>query len=148
MALSDEHQWICETKNFNEARYYREKEADAAYLAGLARRRGATEEERPEPKQHRINTALKAEITALRSEVESLRQQLAAKVDVAYVQRRLEDFAALIGEETGKTDAKLLAEIKALKAEVAALKSEMEVLRQQKASKELAGVVSLRSRAS
>jgi hypothetical protein len=124
MALSDEHRWICETKNFDEARYYREKEADEAYLAGLAARRGATEEERPEPKQHRINNTLKAELTALRSEVESLRQQLAAKVDAAWVRERLDIAVRVVGEETGKDNEVLLGRIRRLESEVESLRAQ------------------------
>jgi hypothetical protein len=62
-------------------------------------------------------------------------------VSAAWVQARLEQFAAIIGEETGKTDAKLLAKIETLQAEV-------EILRQQNKAKDLSGVVSLQRRAS
>src|SRR5262245_40655862 len=61
--------------------------------------------------------------------------------DKAWVQARLEQFAAIIGEETSKTDAKLLAKIETLQAEV-------EILRQQNKAKDLSGVVSLQRRAS
>src|SRR5262245_53399451 len=61
--------------------------------------------------------------------------------DKAWVQARLEQFAAIIGEETSKTDAKLLAKIETLQAEV-------DILRQQNKAKDLSGVVSLQRRAS
>ena len=61
--------------------------------------------------------------------------------DKAWVQARLEQFAAIIGEETSKTDAKLLAKIERLQAEV-------EIMRQQNKAKDLSGVVSLQRRAS
>jgi hypothetical protein len=119
MALSDEHRWICETKNFDEARYYREKEADEAYLAGLAARRGETEE-RPQPKHRTVTTmdhALKAEVTALRSEVASLRQQLAAKVEARWVWDQLCEAAKIIGEEVNPKIEALQTEVKSLQAQ-------------------------------
>ena len=71
-----------------------------------------------------------------------------AALERKWVFDQLESLAGFIGAEMGKEETKLYAEIKALKAEVAVLRADLEIIRQHKADKELAGIVSLRSRAS
>src|SRR5262245_46766153 len=92
------------------------------------------EAKRAEREQARARTQLVYKVHE--PKIAAQRQRTTSMVDREWVHNQLHALAGIIGEETGKIDAKLLAEIKTLKAEVAALKSEIEVLRQQKASKE------------
>src|SRR5262245_50385933 len=69
-------------------------------------------------------------------------QPIVDAVDKAELQRRLENFAALIGEEVGKTQTEI---VRKLREEIANLRADVESLRQQK---DLSGVVSLQRRAS
>jgi hypothetical protein len=67
-------------------------------------------------------------------------------VDAAWVQTRLENFAGVIGAEVGKTQTEI---VRKLREEIAGLRAEIDHLRQQqKASRDLSGVVSLQRRAS
>jgi hypothetical protein len=67
-------------------------------------------------------------------------------VDAAWVQARLDDFAGVIGAEVGKTQTEI---VRKLREEIAGLRAEIDHLRQQqKASRDLSGVVSLQRRAS
>ena len=66
----------------------------------------------------------------------------------AFTVAAVESVCDMLGEETGKQESAIYAEIKKLRQEIGGLRAEIEILRQHKADKELAGVVSLRSRAS
>jgi hypothetical protein len=55
-----------------------------------------------------------------------------AAIERKWVSHHFEVFAAIIGEETGKVDAKLLAKIKTLEADVAVLRADLESLRAHK----------------
>ena len=62
------------------------------------------------------------------------------------MQARLEDFAGVIGAEVGKTQTEI---VRKLREEIAGLRAEIDHLRQQqKASRDLSGIVSLQRRAS
>jgi anion-transporting ArsA/GET3 family ATPase len=109
--------------------YEQQAEADDAFIAELQRRRLEREPlvyktVNPEPKAAEL--------------IDSDRQ---------WVQQQLEALASVVGEETGKEDSKLYAEIKTLKAEVASLRADLETLRQHKADRDVADVVPLRGRA-
>jgi len=64
-----------------------------------------------------------------------------AAIERKWVSQQLEAFAAIIGEETGKVDAKLLAKIKTLEADVAALRADLEAHKVSKPDINLAGSV-------
>ena len=56
-----------------------------------------------------------------------------AAIERKWVGQQLEAFAGLIGEETGKADAKLYAEIKKLRDEIGQLRDEITLLHAHKA---------------